>query len=101
MELAGLIYILAAAFVLGPILNGVALSVLWGWFVEPLFGLPPLSVPAAIGIAMISQLLVRIDHDDSHYKDMDLSKIVGTVTGKVVAAPILTIAFAWVVKQFL
>lgn len=33
-------------------LNGWVLSILWGWFAVPTFGLPTLSIPAAVGTAL-------------------------------------------------
>jgi hypothetical protein len=41
------------------ILRGWALSILWGWFVVPVFGLPPLSIPQAIGIAVTFSLIAH------------------------------------------
>ena len=39
------------------ILNGLVLKKLWGWFVVANFGLKPLSIPSAIGIALIVSFL--------------------------------------------
>lgn len=47
--------VLAGAFTLfvsGVAVNGLVLSVLWGWFMVPAFGLPPLGIAMAVGIAM-------------------------------------------------
>jgi hypothetical protein len=33
--------------------RGYVLSILWGWFAVPAFGLPTLSIPLAIGLALI------------------------------------------------
>jgi hypothetical protein len=46
-----LVSILLCPFIM--VLNGYALSVLWGWFIVPAFNLNPLSIPIAIGIMMI------------------------------------------------
>ena len=35
------------------ILRGIVFCKLWAWFIAPLFGLAPISIPAAIGIALI------------------------------------------------
>lgn len=38
---------------------GYVLSILWGWFAVPLFGLRVLSVPEAIGVALIVGAMAR------------------------------------------
>jgi len=42
------------------IINGYVLSVLWGWFIKPLFNAPGLSIPAAIGLIMIVELFKSV-----------------------------------------
>lgn len=41
------------------VFEGFALKTLWAWFVVPTFGLPELSIPVAIGIALIVSLLAH------------------------------------------
>jgi hypothetical protein len=40
-------------FILGIIWSGYVFSILWAWFFVTAFGLPPLSIPAAIGIRLV------------------------------------------------
>lgn len=40
-------------------LKGVALQMLWGWFIIPIFHLPPLSLLQAIGVAMVVGFLTK------------------------------------------
>ena len=35
------------------VLNGWALSILWGWFMEGLFDAPPLTIAAAAGLSLV------------------------------------------------
>jgi len=35
------------------VIQGWVISTLWGWFIVPTFGLPELTIPIAMGIAMI------------------------------------------------
>ncbi len=44
---------------IGVVLKGWALSTLWGWFIVPTFGIPSLSIPAAIGISLIAAYLAK------------------------------------------
>lgn len=39
---------------------GYTLSVLWGWFVVPMFGLPQLSIAAAYGIILIARAVQKM-----------------------------------------
>lgn len=41
------------------ILNGFALKVIWGWFMVPVFGLPALTIPAALGIGILVSYLTQ------------------------------------------
>ncbi len=51
----------------GLFMFGAVTSALWGWFVVPTFGAPPLSIPAAIGLRVLASLvrppLERFDFD--------------------------------------
>jgi len=46
-------------FIASYLINGYVLSTLWFWFIVPTFGLPALSIPAAIGICMIVAYLTN------------------------------------------
>ena len=43
--------------VFSTMFTGFVLTILWGWFIVTTFGLPQLSIPAAIGLALISGML--------------------------------------------
>ena len=49
----GLVVVFVVSLVLSAIWKGYVLSVIWGWFAVPTFGLPPLSLVPAIGISYI------------------------------------------------
>ena len=78
-------------------LNGWGLTKLWAWFISPL-GLPLLSIPAAIGIALtVSYLTHQIDTDKEPDKEeywVKLLKSFFFVTFKV----ILALLMGWIVK---
>lgn len=42
----------------GVVMNGWVLSILWGWYFVP-YGLPPLTVPRAMGIALMVSFLTH------------------------------------------
>jgi len=39
--------------------TGLAVSVMWGWFVVPVFGLPSLSIAQAYGLALVVGVLTH------------------------------------------
>jgi len=41
------------------LLRGWALSILWGWFAVPIFGLPPLGIAQAIAVALIVSFMTH------------------------------------------
>lgn len=53
-----------ALMAISSVLNGWALTILWSWFVVPVFGLPEFSIPVAIGVSMTASFLThqRIDN---------------------------------------
>ena len=59
--LLGGIASIALILVWGGFWGGLTLSVLWGWFVSPLFGLPTLSLLQAYGIALVLRAARGID----------------------------------------
>lgn len=45
------------ALLLIPIFRGVALELLWGWFISPVLGVAAIGTIQAMGIALITSLL--------------------------------------------
>lgn len=95
----GLLAGLVGFSIVGAILNGWALSVLWGWFVVPLFNLPQLTIIQAIGLAMVVGFLTK-DYSPAKYKDMTLEERIGNLISITVFLPIMSIAMGWLVLQF-
>lgn len=94
----GMLLVIALMVIIGSLMNGWALSVLWGWFMVPVFELPIISLVQAIGISMTIGLLV------SHTTDTDSKEwtdIVGTYIGRAIAYPILVVAIGWFVSGLL
>ena len=57
------------------LVTGVALSIMWGWFLVPNLGLPQIEVAQAIGISLIVSLLVsgtiKVESEDKDTEDED------------------------------
>lgn len=79
--------------------NGYALSILWGWFVVPVFSAPPLGVAAAIGIAIVaSYLTYHYRHEPEHGSVTD--RLATSIVWALVK-PCFALALGYVVQRFL
>lgn len=75
--LAGLV---AISLVVGiaavlAICSGFTLSILWGWFMVPVFHLPELSIPQAIGISVVIHFLTNKDAGRKDDREVSLPQI--------------------------
>lgn len=95
----GLLGVAVGWVVIGTILRGWVLSILWKWFIVSAFGLPALSISAAIGVSIVASLLT-FQYIYSRDDRSDSEKIAGGL-GVSIGAPLLILAMGWVVKQFL
>jgi len=79
----GLFVFVVIATIIGSIVGGYVLSIMWGWFVVPLFNLPPLSVPYAIGIILVVSFLRQPNYKSSPDKEKAISKVCRNSGGDV------------------
>lgn len=95
--LAGLSTAVAAALVLAVSMAyfGWVLSILWGWFVPPVFGLREISIPEVIGLVLIVSLL-RMRNYGKDLKGEPLVKLAAAVL-----APLIALLFGYVTLQFI
>lgn len=100
----GLIVFTLLAVVVGTIANGWALSTLWGWFIVPLFGLPALSIPYALGISTIAGFLLPANNtsksDNKSNGDKELSTLFAELIALVVLRPAFAVLMGWIILQF-
>ena len=78
------------------ILNGWALRILWGWFIEP-FGLMPLTMGHAIGVSMIVTFLT---YQFESEKPKETKSNTGTIFWAFLR-PFFSVSFGWVAYQFM
>lgn len=88
-----------AATVTSYISNGWALSVLWTWFVSPIFNIAPLSIPQAIGFSIVAAVLTHQSKPKDDQKETD--ELIAEVLAYAIFAPILTVSIGWIVLQFI
>lgn len=67
--LVALLFIVPALFIVS-VWRGYVLTVLWKWFIVPAFGLPLLSIPIAIGISLLVQMMTH-EHAKSKADDLE------------------------------
>jgi hypothetical protein len=94
-ELSTKIFVLMAGIPLAAISRGFVLSIMWSWFVVPVFHLPPLTIPYALGISMLMGALL-----DSESSERERKGVIGGMVF-ILLAPWFLLACAWVVTWFL
>ena len=91
----GLPLIVAVLLVYGYVVDGYVLSMMWGWFIVPVFHLPTLSIVQAIGVGMVVSFLVRsyfMAKEDINKKSK--WEKVGYCAGAIIS-PWLTLLIGW------
>lgn len=97
----GMIGVALVVVALGAILEGYVLTVLWGWFIIPIFHLPPLTIVPAIGIALVVGLLTYHSNPDVEEKKRTGWEQFALLMGKLFARPLVVLAFGWAVHKFM
>ena len=80
------------------LVNGWVLVLLWSWFVVPL-GPPVLSLPIAVGIALILRLLTYVDTSNLQTKELSTGNRIAGMLGHLLS-PWITLGFGWIVHLF-
>ncbi|MBI2054350.1 MAG: hypothetical protein HYT36_03385 [Candidatus Staskawiczbacteria bacterium] len=100
--LVGVVFLLAIFLVAGLLLNGYTLSLLWEWFVVPVFtGAPKLSVIPAIGIALLMRCLTYRLPLDIEEKKRDNREQVVRIIIHFFGNPAITLFFGWILHFFM
>lgn len=89
------------AFVfISVIFSGYVLSILWSWFIVPVFPVSEINIPTAIGIAMIVSYLTYQDIE-SKKKSESYGWILLEAILKGLLKPAFALLFGWIVTLFL
>lgn len=100
MKIVGYVTVGLVALVLGVVFSGYALSVLWSWFASPIFGLAELSVPEAIGVALIVSFLAR-EQPEENKESKQFSEILGRIFATSIMRPLGAIFAGWIITFFM
>lgn len=91
-----MVFGIVALIICSVLLRGFVLSILWGWFISPVFNLPNLSILQAIGISMVIAMFtitytVAKEDDKDKWKPAVMS----------IMYPLLSLAIGWILKGFM
>ena len=97
-----LLWTLAIPTVVGlsAIWRGYALAILWAWFAVPIFLLPELSIPQAIGVLMMISFATHQTIENPNDKRSEEDRL-GKAMIRAALEPLFALAIGWVVTLFL
>lgn len=100
MKTIGLITVSVVTCTYTAVMNGWALTKLWGWFVVNQFKLAPLTIPTAIGLALLARFLTfTFDHTKKDDREWTEKLLVGVILGTL--WPLLSVAIGFIVSKFI
>ena len=80
--------------------SGYVLTVLWGWFVVPVFALPALRLPEAIGVSLIVHFLTA-GRINTNKADKSLAQLFGEASVWALVRPLFGLLFGWLVHLWM
>lgn len=99
-----LIALTLLAFISAPfstVLNGYALAILWKWFIMAAFvGTPALSIPLAIGVALVVRFVIHQPVDCEPKKQSMTQRIAHAIVYPFVYSGI-ALLFGWIILKFM
>lgn len=99
MKIIGYFASLVFVTVYSATINGWALSKLWAWFIVKTFDAPPLTIPSAIGLALVVNYLIAKVDDEKNSRPYWEILLRGAMWSTI--KPLLALAFGAVLKLWL
>lgn len=99
MKFIGYVTVIIGLMFFSAMFSGYALSVLWGWFISPYFNAPELSIPLAIGVALIVQYLTH--QQEKAESGRDISDVLMEGAARAITKPAVAIGMGWFVTLWL
>jgi hypothetical protein len=99
MTFLGYTFATLLLLVLGALWRGYVLCLLWAWFMVPTFKAPELSIPAAIGVALVVSYLCRDGKPSEKDKTFAQQLATGAVT--VALSPLIALGIGAMVRGFM
>jgi len=95
MKAIGYTATFVALIVFSVLMNGYALSILWGWFFVPVLGLTKITISGAIGIALVVHYLT--DQEQKNDNNREISKVLMEGFFKALFKPGFALLMGWIV----
>jgi hypothetical protein len=92
--------LVVAIAIVGAVVNGLVLSLTWGWFIVSLFDAKALSIPEAIGIALVAGLLTHQQQPKSD-KEQTSGELAIALLADALINPLLILAVGYIVHLFI
>lgn len=89
----------AAAMAVAVTLNGYVISIIWGWFIVPIFGLPPLAIAEAVAVVLVARVIAN-PVSKSSGKTPDWEEWLSDFIAYSVLGPFMILGLAWIVRLF-
>lgn len=100
MQFIGRFTVSIVCMIYTALLSGWAFTKLWSWFVVTTFGLAPLSIPAAIGLAFVVSYLTHQPNPEAS-KDKTWAQLLYFGVGYATAKVVLAMTFGYIVKLWM
>jgi len=98
----GIGVLVSIALVGGTLMNGWVLSILWGWFVVPLFGVSQISLLQAIGLtAIINMLKSTKVNTDKKSSSKGATEAIISAFVIVFVGPLVSLLFGWIIYSLM
>ena len=101
MGCIGLLAYTLVVIVGGSIAGGWALSIMWGWFVVPLFSVPALGIAQAVGLMCVVGMVFPKSTANSDGKKKDSITVIVESFVLAFVAPFISVGIGWIVYQFI
>ncbi len=98
----GVLALLALFIAFSAMFNGWALTKLWGWFIVPVFHLPMLTLPMAMGLSLVVSFLTyqhqstTTAKDDKEKKERSINFFV-----LIFLRPLIVVGIGYVIHSFM
>lgn len=101
MKSLGYLLCTIAYVVFSTIATGLVVSTLWGWFVVPTFSMPPLSIPAAFGLALIERYIAVPRNRDPEKSKQPYGEWLREEVLWGAVKPAFALGVGWIVKMWM
>ena len=89
-----------ATLVIGTVMRGWVLCVLWKWFIVPVFHITPLTIFQALGIGLLVTCLTNHSCQKSDDDDDDEEEVIIKVVAMGIGVPLVILFIGWIIHLF-